>query len=184
MVQQKKIQLKKRSRQSARIHKGLSMPVGSGSETSIVSFRDFRDLKTKYFTFAGRVQRRPFIFRTLLLMFAQFMFSVILYSRIVESILIGRMEYAVIFAIIFIVLTIPAVWSQLSLGMRRCHDINKSGWLFIIPFLCYIASYVLPILGLDIAATAVQSVTAVSYLGFFTVKGSSGDNAYGPERAR
>lgn len=34
------------------------------------------------------------------------------------------------------------------------------------------------------AATAAQSIMAVSYLGLFTVKGTSGDNAYGPERAR
>ena len=71
-----KIKLKKRSRQSARIHRGFAMPVGPGSENSLVSFRDFADLKAKYFRFTGRIQRRPFIFRTLILMFAQFMFSI------------------------------------------------------------------------------------------------------------
>ena len=76
-----KIKLKKRSRQSARIHRGFAMPVGPGSENSLVSFRDFADLKAKYFRFTGRIQRRPFIFRTLILMFAQFMFSIILYSN-------------------------------------------------------------------------------------------------------
>lgn len=179
-----KIQLKKRSRQSARIHRGFSMPVGMGAENSLVSFRDFADLKAKYFRFSGRIQRRPFIFRTLILMFAQFMFSIILYSKIVESILINHTDYAIIFGIIFVLLTIPAVWSQLSLGVRRCHDINKTGSLFIIPFLCYLGSYILPVLGQDTAVTAVQSIMAVSYLGLFTVKGTSGDNAYGPERAR
>ena len=107
-----KIKLKKRSRQSARIHRGFAMPVGPGSENSLVSFRDFADLKAKYFRFTGRIQRRPFIFRTLILMFAQFMFSIILYSKIVESILINHMEYAIIFAIIFVLLSIPAVWSR------------------------------------------------------------------------
>ena len=171
-----KIKLKKRSRQSARIHRGFAMPVGPGSENSLVSFRDFADLKAKYFRFTGRIQRRPFIFRTLILMFAQFMFSIILYSKIVE--------YAIIFAIIFVLLSIPAVWSQISLGVRRCHDINKPGLMFAVPFICYLASYVLPVLGQDTAAMAAQSIMAVSYLGLFTVKGTSGDNAYGPERAR
>ena len=105
-----KIKLKKRSRQSARIHRGFAMPVGPGSENSLVSFRDFADLKAKYFRFTGRIQRRPFI--------------------------------------------------------------------------CYLASYVLPVLGQDTAAMAAQSIMAVSYLGLFTVKGTSGDNAYGSERAR
>ena len=141
-----KIKLKKRSRQSARIHRGFAMPVGPGSENSLVSFRDFADLKAKYFRFTGRIQRRPFIFRTLILMFAQFMFSIILYSKIVESILINHMEYAIIFAIIFVLLSIPAVWSQISLGVRRCHDINKPGLMFAVPFICYLASYVLPVL--------------------------------------
>lgn len=52
-----KIKLKKRSRQSARIHRGFAMPVGPGSENSLVSFRDFADLKAKYFRFTGRIQR-------------------------------------------------------------------------------------------------------------------------------
>lgn len=180
----KKIQLKKRSRQSARIHRGLAMPVGPGSENSLVSFRDFSDLKEKYFRFTGRVQRRPFLARTLILMFAQFMFSIILYSKIIESILIQHIDYAVIFGLIFILLTIPTVWSHLSLGTRRFHDLNKPGSLFAIPFICYLASYIFPVLGFDTAAMAAQSIMAVSYLGLVTVKGTSGDNAYGPERAR
>lgn len=56
--------------------------------------------------------------------------------------------------------------------------------MFAVPFICYLASYVLPVLGQDTAAMAAQSIMAVSYLGLFTVKGTSGDNAYGPERAR
>ena len=184
MAQNKKIKLKKRSGPAARIHRGLAMPVGPGSESSIVSFRSLAELKAKYFVFTGRLARRPFIFRTLILMFAQFMFSAILYSRFVEAILIGRSDYAAVFAVIFIILTIPAIWSQLSLGMRRCHDMNKQGALFIIPFACYLCSYIFPILGWATAATAAQSIMAVSYLGFCTVKGTAGDNAYGPERAR
>ncbi len=184
MAQHKKIQLKKRSGPAARIHRGLSMPVGPGSENSIVGFHSLAELKTKYFIFTGRLPRRPFIMRSLILMAAQFLFSVILYSRFVEAVFINRPEFAAVFAIIFILLSIPVVWSELSLGMRRCHDMNKQGAVFLIPFFCYMASYVLPVFGFDTAATAAQSIMAVSYLGFFTVKGTSGDNAYGPERAR
>jgi uncharacterized membrane protein YhaH (DUF805 family) len=183
MAQHKKIKLKKRSQSSARIHKGLSMPVGPGG-SSAVSFRNFADLKAKYFSFRGRIQRRPFILRMLILIFVQVFFSMILYSRFVEAILIGKMEYAILFAIIFFVLLIPVLWSMCSLGTRRCHDINKSGALFIIPFGCYMFSYIAPVMGWDIGATAFQSITAVSFLGLFTVRGTPGDNAYGPERMR
>ncbi len=180
----KKIQLKKRSRQSARIHRGFAMPVGPGSENSLVSFRDFADLKAKYFRFTGRIQRRPFLARTLILMVAQFMFSLILYSKIIESILIGHEDYAIIFGLIFLVLTVPTVWAHISLGTRRFHDLNKPGALFAIPYMAYLASYILPVLALDTAALAAQSIMAVCYLGLATVKGTDGDNDYGPERAR
>lgn len=182
---QKKIQLKKRSRPSAQIHRGLSMPVGPGSENSLVSFRDFKDLKAKYFRFHGRLARQPFFFRTLILMIAQFMFTAILYMKTIEAIFIGRMEFAIAFGVLFVVLSIPTIWAQLSLGMRRCHDINKPGALFLIPFACYVLSYVCTAWGIDDTITmAVQSVMAVTYLGLVMVKGTSGDNAYGPERAR
>ena len=91
----------------------------------MVSFRDFADLKAKYFRFTGRIQRRPFLARTLILMVAQFMFSLILYSKIIESILIGHEDYAIIFGLIFLVLTVPTVWAHISLGTRRFHDLNK-----------------------------------------------------------
>ncbi len=184
MAQHKKIKLKKRSGPAARIHRGLSMPVGPGSDSNVVSFRSLAELKMKYFIFTGRLSRRPFILRTLILMFAQFMFSIILYLRFVEAVSIGRNDFAAIFAAIFVVLSIPVIWSQLSLGMRRCHDMNKQGALFIIPFFCYMLSYIFPVFGLDTAALVVQSIMAVSYLGFCTVKGTVGDNAYGPERIR
>ncbi|WP_301860878.1 DUF805 domain-containing protein [uncultured Megasphaera sp.] len=180
----KKIKLKKRSGPAARIHRGLSMPVGPGSDDSTVSFRSLAELKAKYFVFTGRLRRRPFIMRTLILMAAQFFFSFILYSRFVEAVLIGRQDFAIVFAIIFLVLTIPVVWAQLSLGMRRCHDMNKQGAMFIIPFISYILSYIFPIAALDTAATAAQSIMAVTYLALFTVRGTNGDNAYGKERMR
>ena len=116
MAKHKKIQLKKRSGPAARIHRGLSMPVGPGSDSSTLSFRSLAELKAKYFVFTGRLPRRSFIMRTLVLMFAQLMFSAILYSRFAEAVLINRMDYAAVFGIIFVLLSIPVIWSQLSLG--------------------------------------------------------------------
>jgi len=184
MSREKKIKLKKRSDQSIKIRKGLAMPVGRVGENNAVSFRDWQDLKAKYYKFYGRVQRRPFVLRTLVLVFAQILFSLILYSKFVESLIIGRPELAAVFAIIFIALTIPVVLAEISLGIRRCHDFNKSGALFIVPYICYIGSLVAPVLGLHNLEILVQSITAVSYLALFTIKGNSGDNAYGAEHAR
>lgn len=181
----KKMKLKKRSYQSQRLHKEFEMPSGMGSEDSIVGFRNGKELRDKYFTFTGRVARRPYVFRTLLLLVAQFMFTLILYSKIVESIIIGRSELAWMFGLLLLLLSVPTIWAQLALGWRRCHDLNQRGLLFVIPYLCYLGSYVLPIWGIEGTITmAVQSITAISFLYFFTVKGTTGDNAYGPERSR
>ena len=118
-------------------------------------------------------------------MIAQFMFTFILYRKLAEAITIVRSDFAALFGLLLVVLTIPTVWSELSLGWRRCHDINKSGALFIIPYLCYLGSFLGPILGLDsTVAMAVQSIMAVTYLGLFYVRGTEGDNAYGPARSR
>ena len=57
MAKHKKIQLKKRSGPAARIHRGLSMPVGPGSDSSTLSFRSLAELKAKYFVFTGRLPR-------------------------------------------------------------------------------------------------------------------------------
>ena len=57
MAHNKKMKLQKRSRQSARIHRGFEMPVGMGSEDSILGFRTSKELKEKYFYFHGRVAR-------------------------------------------------------------------------------------------------------------------------------
>lgn len=180
----KKIQLKKRSRTSAQLHRGFSMPVGPGSENSLISFRNFKDLKAKYFRFKGRIARQPFIARTLVLMAAQFLFSAILYAKFIESLWLGMAWLALLFSVLFLVLSIPVVWAQLALGWRRCHDMNKSGPVFLIPFVCYMLSYVFTGIGLETEAMLVQSITAVTYLWLFTGKGTAGDNAYGTERAR
>jgi uncharacterized membrane protein YhaH (DUF805 family) len=37
-------------------------------------------------------------------------------------------------AIIGFVLIIPTVWFLWAQGAKRCHDINRSGWIQIIPF--------------------------------------------------
>lgn len=184
MAQRKnKIQLKKRSRPAAQLHKGFSMPVGPGSDNSLVSFRDFADLKAKYFRFSGRLGRRPFLFRTVILIIAQFMFSTILYLKLAEALWIGRLDFAALFGILFVALTIPVVWAQLSLGMRRCHDLNKPGAVFLIPFAFYLASYVCIAVGVsDTVTLAIQSVMTILYIALYVIKGTDGDNAYGPAR--
>ena len=64
----KKIKLQKKTGpiHAARVKTGLTMPVGMVSDNSLISFRDMKDLRAKYFTFKGRLPRKPFIVRILM----------------------------------------------------------------------------------------------------------------------
>ena len=182
----KKIKLEKKTGPiyHAKVKTGFTMPVGMVSEGNSISFRDFADLKAKYFTFHGRLARKPFILRILLLSFAQFIMTIIMLNRLMEALMIQNMTFAAIFGVIFLAFTVPIMWSQLSLGFRRCHDLNQPGALFLIPYICYISSFLTTAWGYETAGIIVQSITAVIYLALFTVRGTVGDNAYDHERAR
>ena len=54
----------------------------------------------------------------------------------------------------------------------------------MIPFFCYAASYIAPILGWSTVADVVQGLAAVFYLALFFIKGNGTDNVYGPARPR
>jgi uncharacterized membrane protein YhaH (DUF805 family) len=182
----KKIKLQKKTGpiHAARVKTGLTMPVGMVSDNSLISFRDMKDLRAKYFTFKGRLPRKPFIVRILMLSFAQFIMTLILLNKIFEALMVQETTLAIVFAIIFIVFSIPMIASQVSLGYRRCHDLNQPGIAFIIPYLCYIASFLTTAWHYEMASLITQSVTAVLYLALFSVRGTVGDNAYDRERSR
>lgn len=140
-------------------------------------------IQSHYFCFRGRLSRRPFMMRTLLLVVLQFVVNLLLYGRITNYFLGGHMNHALFFSLLLLLISLLIIWAQLALGWRRFHDLNRAGAIFLLPFCCYVASYLLPLWHFDTLATMAQSLTAVSYLGLFTVKGTSGDNAYGAERA-
>lgn len=182
----KKIKLQKKTGPIHEVRKktGLTMPVGMVSDNSVLSFRDMADLRGKYFTFHGRLARKPFTMRMLLLSFAQFFMTVILLNRLIEAVSIGEMGFAILFAIIFFIFTIPIVVSQFSLGSRRIHDLNQPGFLFVLPYICYVASFLLTAWNYADFAMIAQALTAILYIGLFTIRGTVGDNAYDRERSR
>ena len=170
MAKSKKIKLQKRSAASARLQKGLSLPAGAGGD-GYLGFRDMADLKCKYFVRTGNLARLPFALRMLVLFFAQFIFTFVLYSRMAEGILLNRPFVAAFFGILLILFPIPTVMSQISLGVRRCHDIGRSGVFFAFPFICYCSGFILPILGMAQAANFAQLAALITYAGLTFMKG-------------
>jgi uncharacterized membrane protein YhaH (DUF805 family) len=112
----------------------------------------------KYAVFSGRSRRKEFW------MFFLFYLIVLLTALILDNILgttIDIMEtntdFGLIYLISFISLLIPLV----SVSVRRLHDINKSGWFFLVIFI--------PLIGL------------IWFIIMAITEGDKGENQYGPD---
>ena len=104
MAKGKKIKLQKRSTPLTRTREGLSLPEGAGN-SGYIGFQNAQDLKEKYFVRTGRLGRMPFALRMFVLFVAQFMFTFILYNRIVEGIILGQLWICALFGILLILFT-------------------------------------------------------------------------------
>ena len=115
-----------------------------------------RKFEEKYLTFEGRLNRKPYILRQLCLLG-----SVIVIAFLTAFILalMGSAEDDI--QIIIQIVIIPAMYSFPLLTIRRLHDLDKSGWLYLI--------MLVPIINLIFLV----------YLLF--VKGTVGSNRYGSD---
>ncbi|OTG83887.1 DUF805 domain-containing protein [Acinetobacter sp. ANC 4648] len=75
-----------------------------------------------YTNFSGRARRKEFWF------FVLIQFIILVIAQIIDSILHLKM---VIYSIAALALFIPS----LAVGVRRLHDINRSGWWYLIAFI-------------------------------------------------
>lgn len=90
-------------------------------------------LKNDYFNFSGRVRRRVYW------MFTLYLLIILLCALVLDNILggtIGNLPYGALYFIVGLLTTIP----QLGLVVRRLHDVNKSGWMFLIILIPLIGS--------------------------------------------
>lgn len=181
MTAKKKIQLTRRSSREIALRKGFELPAREGK--GVIGFEDMGDLRFKYFHLEGRLTRWPFFARMLLLTGAQLVFTLILYTRFVEALWIGRQDLGILFFCIFIVLSIPVIRAQVSLGVRRCHDLNLQGAVAVLPLVGYLSLYILAVGKWMIPFTVVAVFVLFAYLLLFTIKGKDEDNIYGKKAA-
>ncbi|NLI72319.1 MAG: DUF805 domain-containing protein [Bacteroidales bacterium] len=112
----------------------------------------------KYAQFHGRSRRREFW------MFALFCIIVYTVAMILDNALgityelLGQdVSYGPIYSIVGLALLVPS----LAVGVRRLHDIDKSGW--------YILVNLIPIIG------------NIWFIVMMITEGTKGDNQYGPD---
>ena len=116
-------------------------------------------LREKYLSFHGRLNRKRFILRYMLLMPLVILNVILIQGGFTErSVAINVFTY-VIGLILWVVGT--------SLRIRRLHDSNLSGWLLVF---IYILFLVIP-----------EAVTQSTDICFMVIKGTEGDNKYGPD---
>ena len=106
----------------------------------------------KYSDFDGRSRRKEYW------MFALFNVIFIIVASLIDSLLgltIGTYGFGVIYLVYVLAMIVPG----LAVGVRRLHDVGKSGWMILISFI--------PIIG------------AIWLLILFVTDSQPGDNEYG-----
>ena len=103
----------------------------------------FSRLFKNYFSLRGRLNRKPFILRSLAVVFGAVALAFVLFYVFGGSLRPGQ-EYQhrdLLWLHVFLhsMLIILAIIIGFSLGVRRCHDLDKSGWwllLGLVPYIC------------------------------------------------
>lgn len=97
--------------------------------------------KEKLLSFEGRLNRKPYILRGLavslissvIVQIVSFILGFIVAKIAESSPELGMVLFIFLYAVIF-VLCLPATVIGISLGIRRCHDNDWSGWLVLLSF--------------------------------------------------
>lgn len=107
-------------------------------------------IKNKFFTSKGRLNRKAYLLRGIIITVVGLIFALL------ESVVDTEAG-----ALVFIVAMIPILISHVMLGIRRWHDLNKSGWFILVGCI--------PIIGAFVGLYVLFAV------------GTKGDNTYGPD---
>ena len=135
----------------------------------MVSFGDAIGLFfRRYFDFTGRSSRSAywwfqlFYFLTLIL----FVVSVVITGMDVDSEEIETSGAVSLFA--FALFVLGTFIGQISLSVRRFHDLNQTGWLVLV----FIIGGLIPLIGL---------LVSLAQIIWFVMPGTVGNNRYGPD---
>ena len=114
-------------------------------------------IKEMFFSFEGRLNRQRYLLRVLALGLVDSIITFVLESLMMGAFLAGSSGTGIVIGLLWLLIFVFFMIIGISLGVRRCHDLDKSGW--------YLLAGILIIPGL--------------YLIF--AKGTEGQNQYGPD---
>lgn len=127
-------------------------------------------LKQKYATFSGRASRSEYWWFVLFIMIVALVLSGIM--MIGMNFTTGEMgALAMIAAGLLGIFYLGVLIPSIAVAVRRLHDRNMSGWWY----LGFIALSFIPLVGF---------VASIAMLVIFCLKGTDGDNRFGPDPLR
>lgn len=120
-------------------------------------------IKEEYFSFTGRLNRRPFIVRSAII--------IVIYYAL-----------ALIISPVFLIIgALPITASSLSLTIRRLHDLGYSGYALFVPIVpAILLTAFVDDIATGLTLSFICSVINLGCLGYLIFKpGNIGENAYG-----
>lgn len=111
-------------------------------------------VRDNYANFEGRARREEYW------MFVLFNFLIVIGIAIISGVLVGLTDISAFMGFYFIYI-LAVMIPSIAVAVRRLHDINKSGWFYLVGFI--------PIIG------------GIWLLILFATEGDVGSNIYGPD---
>ena len=127
----------------------------------------------KYSDFKGRSRRKEFWLFMLLIIIV----SVI--AGIIDGILGMEGMFGGLYGPVTLLAALAFVIPQFSVGVRRLHDTNRSGWWILLGFVPIVTMALTMLTGL--AIFNLLALVALVLLYFFVLEGTRGPNQYGPD---
>ena len=84
---------------------------------------------------------------------------------------------ALLFGLFLLAILIPA----LAVGVRRLHDIDRTGWWIVAPTALSVLSVILGGTGLALILSLLSVVASITLLVFACLEGTRGPNRFGPD---
>ena len=129
-------------------HCGSSL-TNSNNTTEKLELKDF------LFSFQGRITRSSYWLKYFLPYFGISMLTVIL------DVILGTYNEASGIGALSGIFLLIAIWPSIAVGVKRCHDRNRSGWFLLLSLIPFV------------------NIWVIIELGF--LKGTNGSNQYGPD---
>ena len=147
-----------------------------------------KEFKHDYFSFKGRLNRKPFLMR-LMMLGAISIFFVLIVINAEPHLKEDPAHFAtnVRKSLVFWVYYIPLIIASISLGVRRLHDLNLSGWWMLLGSGALLSTVNTGNTAIDLAAAILFYIAQLFNLFLIFFRGTKGPNRFGertPARKR